>query len=146
MIEYFSKNASITLGVANTETIVPFSTNHLSKGNCVVMSGNSAEVNQCGIYDVNVGLSFSAGTTADLTFKLYVDNVAQPQAERVVSVSTVDDYYTVDFSTYFTKGNNNCKCNPCTSPTNVYITVSASVADVEITFVTTDIQVYKVTR
>ena len=146
MLEYYSKNATVTLAAANQETVVPFNTRSLQKGKSVVMSGNSADINCCGVYNVNVGACFSAGTVADVTFRLYVDNVAQPQAERTVSAATVDDFYTVDFSTYVTKQDNNCNCNPCTAPTNVYVTVSASVADVALTFETTDMQVYKATR
>lgn len=144
MLEYFSKNTTLNLATVDAESIIPFSTQKIQKGNCVVMSGNSAEVNQCGVYNVNVGLCFNASVAGDLTFEMYVNGVQQPQAERIVSV-TADDYFTVDLSTYVTKQDNNTCC-PCTAPTSVYFTVSSSVADNDVAFTTTDIQVYKATR
>ena len=139
MLEFYSKNAAVNLSAANQETIVPFTTRTLQKGNCATMSGNTVDLNSCGVYSVNAGLCFQGSAASDVTFKLYVDNVAQPQAEKTVSIATIDDYYTVDLSNYVPK---NCACNP----TNVYITVSASVADLSLTFETTDIQVYRVTK
>ena len=142
MLEYFSKNVNMTLGAADTETNVPFNTRHVQKGSNVQMSGNSAEINCCGLYNANVGICFSGSAASDVTFKLYVDNVAQPQATRTVSIATADDFYTVDFSTYIQKRGNNTNC-PCTSPTSVYVTVSSSVADLDLTLQTTDIQIYR---
>lgn len=143
MLEYFSKNNTVTLGAAGAESVVPFSNRHLQKGTTAEMSGNTVDLNCCGLYDVSIGLSVSSATAADLTFVLYVDNVAQPQTQRTISAATIDDYYTVDISTYVQKQGNNTAC-PCTSATNVYLAVSASVADAVLTFETTDIQVYKV--
>lgn len=140
MLEYFSNNTTLTLGAANQETVIPFLTRKLQKGNSVVMSGSTACINCCGIYNIDVGASFSASTAADITFTLYADGVAQTQ--RTVSIATIDDFYSVNFGTYVTKKDNNT-CNPCTSATNVYVTAKASVADVALTLETADIQVYK---
>ena len=144
MIEYYSKNTSIELGAIGAESIVPFSIQKLSKGCTVAMSGNSAQINKCGIYNVDCNVCFEASAAADITFVLYVDGTPQPQTETTVSVSGADVFVTADISTYVTKQDNNCKCNPCTSPTNVYLAVSSSVADTEVSFKTTDIQIYKV--
>lgn len=143
MLEYFSKNNTLTLGTADVESTVPFNSRHIQKGCTAVMSGDSAEINKCGVYDVRCDVCFSASTTADVTMVLYVDNVRQPQTERTVSVSTVDDFYTMNFETYVQKNDNNCGCNVCTSPTDLRVAISASVADVVLTFETTDIQIYR---
>ena len=144
MLEYFSKNATIELGGIGAESIVPFNNQRLLKGCTTIMSGNTAQINKCGVYEVEYDLCFEASAAADITFTLYVDGVAQPQSVRTVSVSGADVFVTTHLSTYVPKQDNNCRCNPCTAPTNIYLSVSASVADTEVNFVTTDIQVYKV--
>ena len=145
MLEYFSKNITVALGAANAQSILPFNTRKIQKGSSVIMSGNNAEINECGVYNVNCGVSFSASVAGDITFILFVDGVAQPQTERTVTAA-VGDTYSVDFSTYVTKQGNNCRCNPCSAPTSVYVAVSASVADTDLTVETSDIQIYKATR
>lgn len=145
MIEYFSKNTQVSLGAANAQSIVPFNTSKIQKGNDIVMSGNSAEINSCGVYNVDCDISFGASAAADITFILVVDGVAQPQTEQTVTAA-VDNNYSTSFSTYVTKQGNNCRCNPCSAPTSVYVAVSASVADIDLTIQTSDIQIYKATR
>lgn len=145
MLEYFSKNITVTLGAANAQTTLPFNTREIQKGDCVVMTGNNAEINRCGVYNVNCGVSFSPSAVGDITFILVVDGLAQPETERTVTVAAGDSY-TVDFSTYVTKQGNNCQCNPCSAPTSVYVAVSASVADMVLSVQTADIQIYKATR
>ncbi|MBR3645981.1 MAG: hypothetical protein IKN54_06145 [Lachnospiraceae bacterium] len=144
MIEYFSKNANIELGGIGAESIVPFASQRLLKGCTVSMSGNSIQINKCGVYDVDCDVCFEASAACDVTFVLYVDGVAQPQTETTVTVSGADVFNTAHISTYITKQDNNCRCNPCTAPTNVYLAVSSSVADTEVAFQTTDIKAYKV--
>ena len=143
MLEYYSKNNTLTLGAVNAESIVPFTIQRILKGCSENMSGNSAQLNKCGVYNVDCDVCFSAGAAADLTFILYVNGVAQPQTETTISVGAADDFYAARISTYVSKGDNNCRCNPCTSPTSVYLAVSSSVADTEVTFKTTDIKIYK---
>lgn len=145
MLEYFSKNVTINTGAIDAQSIVPFSTSKIQKGNNVVMSGNSAEINCCGVYNVNFGITFSPSAVGDITFALVVDGVTQPQTQRTVTVAAGDSY-TVDFSTYVVKQGNNCRCNPCSMPTNVYVAVSASAADVDLAVETSDIQIYKATK
>ena len=143
MLEYFSKNVSLTLGAIDAESIVPFSTQRILKGCCESMSGNSAQLNKCGVYNVDCDVCFETDVTSDITFRLYVDGVAQPQTETTVTVSGADVFRTAHISTYVPKQDNNCRCNPCTAPTNVYLAVSSSEADTTVAFKTTDIQVYK---
>lgn len=144
MLEYFSKNTAITLGAVGVESIVPFSNQHLLKGCGTAMSGNSLQINKCGIYDIDCDLSFSADIASTLTFTLYVDGVAQPQTVSSETITAADNSRSVHLSTYVTKQDNNCRCNPCTAPTNIYLTVSSSVADTVVTFDTTNIKAYKV--
>ena len=144
MLEYFSKNANIELGAIGAESIVPFSNQRLLKGCTAAMSGNSAQINKCGVYDIECDLCFEVSAACNLTFVLYADGVAQPQTETTVTLSDADVFSTASINTYVTKQDNNCKCNPCTAPTNIYLAVSSSVADTEVSFQTTDIKVYKV--
>lgn len=144
MLEYFSTNVNVGLGAIDSESIVPFSNQKLVKGCTTVMSGNTIQINKCGVYEIDCDLCFEVGAAADLTFKVYVDGVAQPQTVRTVSLSGTGVNETTHISTYVTKQDNNCRCNPCSAPTSVYVTVSSSVADTDVEFVTTDIQAYKV--
>ena len=143
MLENYSINTIVELSTADSESIVPFVNQKLIKGCSTSMSGNTVQLNKCGVYKIDCDLCFAVDATADLTFKVYVDGIAQPQTVRTVSLAAADSYETTHISTYVTKQDNNCKCNPCTSPTNVYVTVSASVADTVVTFAITDIQAYK---
>lgn len=143
MLEYFSKNATVQLGAIGAESEVPFTTQKLAKGCNASISGNSVQINKCGVYNVDCDLCFEASAAADITFVLYVDGVAQPQTEMTVSVSGADVFVTTHLNTYVTKQDNNCRCNPCSAPTNVYLAVSSSVADVDVAFETTNITVYK---
>lgn len=144
MLEYFSKNTTVALGAIGVESIVPFSNQKLLKGCNTTLSGNSVQINKCGVYNVDCDLCFEVSAASDITFVLYVDGIAQPQTEMTVTLSGANVFETVHVNTYVTKQDNNCKCNPCTAPTNVYLAVSASVADVDVAFETTNIQVYKV--
>lgn len=144
MLEYFSKNATVSLGAIDAESTVPFQNQKLLKGCTTVMAGDSVQMNKCGVYDVDCDLCFEASAACDLTFTLYVNGVAQPQTVRTVTIAAADTFCTTHIDTYVSKQDDNCRCNPCTSPTNVYLAVSASVADIDVSFVSTDIQVYKV--
>lgn len=144
MLEYFSTNNTISLGAINAESVVPFTNQKLLKGCTAVMSGNTAQLNNCGVYDVDIDLCFEASAACNLTFTLYVDGIAQPQSIRTITIGGADEFSTTHISTYVTKQDNNCRCNMCTAPTNIYLAVSASVADIDVGFTTTDIQVYKV--
>ena len=144
MLEYFSKNAAITLGAIGAESVVPFTNQNILKGCSSKMSGNTVQLNKGGIYNIDCDLCFEVGAATTLTFVLYVDGVAQPQTQFSVSVSGADVLETAHISTYVAKQDNNCQCNPCTAPTNVYLAISSSTAATEVTFQTTDIQVYKV--
>ena len=144
MLEYFSKNTSVELGAIGAESIVPFANQKILKGCTATMSGNTVQINKCGIYDMDCDVCFETSAAGDVTFILYVDGVAQPQTETTVTVSAVNTFVTAHISTYVSKQDNNCRCNPCTTPTNIYLAVSASVADLEVAFETTDIQVFKV--
>ncbi len=144
MLEYFSKNAVIQLGAVGVETTIPFTNQHLLKGCGSVMSGNTVQINKCGVYDVSCDLCVSANNISNLEIKLYVDGVVQPQTDVITSISVADNYSTVHIDTYITKQNDNCKCNPCSSPTTVYLTISSSVADTIVTIQTSDNNVYRV--
>lgn len=144
MLEYYSTNANIELGAIDAESVVPFTNQRIVKGCTTTMSGNTVQISKCGVYEVDCDLCFEASAAADITFKVYVDGVAQPQTLRTVSVSGADTFCTTHISTYVSKQGNDCRCNPCTTPTNVYVAVSSSAADTEVNFVTADIQVYKV--
>ena len=143
MLEYFSTNATITLGAADTESIVPFQNQKILKGCTAAMSGNSVQLNKCGVYDIDCDLCFAVSAACDLTFTVYVDGIAQPQSVRTVTVADADTFCTTHIATYVTKQDDNCRCNLCTAPTNVYVAVSASVADIDVTLKTSDIQVFK---
>ena len=143
MLEYFSKNANIELGAIGAESIVPFSNQRLLKGCTASMNGNSIQINKCGVYGVDCDVCFETSAACDITLTLYVDGVAQPQATFTSTVAATDTFVTSHISTYVTKQDNNCRCNPCTTPTNIYLAVSSSVADTEVSFQTTDIKVYK---
>lgn len=144
MLEYFSKNTTLALGAIGAESIVPFTNQKLLKGCNTIMSGNTVQLNKCGVYNIDCDLCFEASAAADLTFVLYVNGVAQPQTEMTVSISDANVLETTHINTYVTKQDNDCRCNPCTTPTNIYLAVSSSVADVDVAFETTNIQAYKV--
>ena len=141
MIEYYSKNQVLPL-TESQATNVPFAVRKLQKGCTIVMSGDSAQIQKCGVYYVEFDASFTASAATNLIFTLYVDGVAQPESTQTVTVSATDTYCTSHFSTYVQKRDNNCNCNPCTAPTSIYVTVTPS-ATANVTFETTKLLAYK---
>lgn len=112
MLQGYSSNLTVA-----ANTAFPFNNVTVDKGCGENLSGPaSVQLNQRGVYLVEVD-GFGTGAAAGVnTVQLYVNGVAQPQA--ISSVTTAAD--TVDtfgFKTFVQVANNNCPCNCVASPT-----------------------------
>ena len=112
MLQGYSSNLDVAANSA-----FPINNVTVDKGCGENLSGPaSVQLNQRGVYLVEVD-GFGTGAAAGVnTVQLYVNGVAQPQA--ISSVTTAAD--TVDtfgFKTLVQVANNNCPCNCVASPT-----------------------------
>ena len=104
MLQAYSLNVEVP-----AETAIPFKSVKTNKGCSTELSGNSTiQLNECGVYKVH----FDGSTAASGTVELYVNGVAQPQAQ---STGT-----SLGFDTLVQVPKNNCNC-PCSSPTVIQI-------------------------
>lgn len=102
MIEVYSNNVSVNAG-----STVPLNNTVIQKGCTATKSGDTINLNKCGVYQVNCECSASAAAT----LQLQKDNVLQPQAQLDMTNAQA-----ASFSTLVQVQHNNCGCNCCTSP------------------------------
>ena len=107
MFQVYSTNIEVA---ANT----PYALNNvvIDKGRSETLSGPSTiQLNQRGIYLVEVDGFVTPDATTAVTTQLYVNGVAQPQAISTFVPAAVTDTRTFGFKTFVRVAQNNCNCN-----------------------------------
>lgn len=125
MLQAYSTNVTV-----DATSAIPFSNVAVQKGRTAKLSStNTIELDKCGVYMITANASTDAATT----IQLYVNEVAQPQAQ---SVGT-----TMNFSSLIQVREDNCNCDCYSSPTVCQIrnTGSASTTFTNINVVVTKI-------
>lgn len=112
MIQAYSSNLSVA---ANT----PYTLNNVvvDKGSAETLSGpSSIQLNQRGVYLVEVDGFATASAATLVSTQLYVNGVAQPQAiSAFTGVASSAD--TFGFKTFVQVSDNNCNCCCYSAPT-----------------------------
>ena len=112
MLQAYSSNLSVAAGAA-----FPFNNLSVDKGCAETLSAPaSIQLNQRGVYLVEVDGFATGATAAPNTIQLYVNGVAQPQAISTYTI-TAGDASNFGFKTLVQVITNNCPCNCTTSPT-----------------------------
>lgn len=112
MLQAYSSNLSVA-----ANTAFPFNSATVDKGRAEVLAAPaSIQLNQRGVYFVQVDGYGTGGATGDDTVQLYVNGVAQPQAisSFATAAATIANF---NFNCLIQVANNNCPCNCITSPT-----------------------------
>ena len=123
MLELYSLNVTVP-----ADTAVPLNNVKVKKGCTAVLSGTSTiALNKCGIYMVSVNSS----TETAATLELYVDGIAQANAQSTGTTPNFIALVQVD------ENNSNC---PCSSPTSLQIVNTGA----EATFTNVNVVVTKV--
>lgn len=110
MLQAYSSNVSIAANAA-----CPFNNVVLDKGCAEALSGNSTiQLNRCGVYLVEFDAYCTPAAAGLVSFQLYKDGVAQPQAVSSFTgtAATVD---ACSFKTFVQVSQNNTNCC-CSSP------------------------------
>ena len=135
MLQAYSSNLTVT-----ANTYFPFNNVTIDKGCAEKLSGpSSIELNQRGVYLVEVdgfGTGVSAGTG---TIQLYVNNVAYPQALSSYPSSS-GDVSNFSFKTFVQVAENNCNCNCISSPTVLQVFGDNDLTEAHINTVVTKIR------
>ena len=112
MLQAYSSN--ITIG-ANAP--ISFNNVVVDKGRAEDLTAPaSIELNQRGVYLVKVNGFGTGAAQGDATIQLYVNGVAQPQAQCQFSIAS-GDISNFSFNTLIQVANNNCNCNCYSKPT-----------------------------
>ena len=116
MLQAYSSNLSM-----NANTAFPFNNVTVDKGCAETLSAPaSIQLNQRGVYLVEVD-GFATGAAAGTnTVQLYVNGVAYAQAisSFTTAAATVNEF---SFKTFVQVTSNNCPCNAVSSPTVLQI-------------------------
>lgn len=118
MLQAYSLNITTLAG-----GVIPFNNLTLKKGcTAELVSSGTVQLNKCGIYMVEV----DASAAASATIQLYVDGIAQPQAQSTGTSPS--------FTTLVQVSENNSNCCPCSAPTNLRVvsTTASTYADANI--------------
>ena len=107
MIEVYSNNVSVPAGAT-----VPLDNEVLRKGCTATKSGNTINLNRCGVYQVNCECSASAAGT----LQLQKNDVLQPQA-----ILDMTNAMAASFSTLVQVQHNNCPCDCNTAPVSLSV-------------------------
>lgn len=137
MLQAYSTNVDIAANSA-----VPFNNVVLDKGCAEALSAPATiQLNKRGVYLVEFD-GYALGDTAAgvVTFQLYVNGVAQPQAISSFTAVAVTDVYPVGFKTFVQVTENNCNCNLLSSPTVLQVRIGdTAVSDAHVNIVVTKI-------
>lgn len=135
MLQAYSSNLSMAADAA-----FPFNNLVVDKGECETLSApSSIQLNQRGVYLVEVD-GFGTGADAgDATVQLYINGVAAPQA--ISSFTTAaGNVYDFGFKTLIQVAANNCPCNCASSPTVLQVMNGAeALTDAHINIIATKI-------
>lgn len=136
MLQAYSSNLTIAAGAA-----YPFNNVTVDKGCAEKLSAPaSIQLNQRGVYLVEVDGYGTGAAAADGTTQLYVNGVAQPQAisSYTAAAATVSNF---GFKTFVQVTENNCQCNCVSSPTVLQvINGEANLTEAHINVVVTKIR------
>ena len=135
MLQAYSTNIDIAANSA-----VPFNNVVLDKG-CAEALSATIQLNKRGVYLVEFD-GYALGDTAAgvVSFQLYVNGVAQPQAISSFTAAAVTDVYPIGFKTFVQVTENNCNCNLLSSPTVLQVrTGDTAVSDAHVNIVVTKI-------
>lgn len=135
MLQAYSSNLTVT-----ADTFFPFNNVTIDKGCAEKLSGpSSIELNQRGVYLIEVdgfGTGVSAGTGI---IQLYVNNVAYPQALSSYPSSS-GNVSNFSFKTFVQVTENNCNCNCISSPTVLQVFSDNDLTEAHINTVVTKIR------
>ena len=137
MLQVYSNNLSM-----EAEQAFPFNNVVLDKGCAENLSAPATiQLNQRGIYLVEVDGYATPDATTEVTIQLYVNGVAQPQAKSSFMGTAVTATDTFGFKTFVRVTENNCQCNCLTSPTILQVmNLETSLSDAHINVVITKIR------
>ncbi len=116
MLQVYSSNLTVAANAA-----FPFNNVVVDKGCAETLSAPaSIQLNQRGVYLVEVDGFATAGAATDVTIQLYSNGVALPQAiSTYTGAAGATD--TFGFKTFIQVTENNCPCNCASSPTVLQI-------------------------
>ena len=136
MLQVYSDNLTLEANTAFT-----FNNVVMDKGCAETLNAPSTiQLNQRGIYLVEMDGSALPDAVAGCSVQLYVNGVAQPQAITTFSSSAVTSAAAFGFKTFVRVLENNCPCNALTSPTTLqFINGDTALTDAHINVVITKI-------
>ena len=137
MLQVYSDNLSL-----EAEQVFPFNNVVIDKGCAETLSAPATiQLNQRGIYLVEVDGFATPDATTEVTVQLYVNGIAQPQAKSSFMGTAVTATNIFGFKTLVRVTENNCNCNCLSSPTILQIMNSeTSISDAHINVVITKIR------
>ena len=137
MLQVYSDNVTIA-----AEQVFPFNNVVVDKGCAETLSAPATiQLNQRGVYLVEVDGYATPDATTEVTVQLYVNGVAQPQAKSTFMGTAVTATDTFGFKTFVRVTENNCQCNALTSPTILQVmNLETSLSDAHINVVVTKIR------
>ena len=136
MLQVYSSNLSV-----DANAVFPFNNVVVDKGCAETLSAPaSIQLNQRGVYLVEVDGFATGSAAATDTVQLYVNNVAYPQAISSFTTAAAD-VTNFSFKTFIQVTTNNCNCNCISSPTVLQILNGATpITDAHINVVITKIR------
>ena len=137
MLQVYSDNLSLEANQA-----FPFNNVVVDKGCAENLSAPATiQLNQRGVYLVEVDGFATPDATTEVTIQLYVNGVAQPQAISSFMGTAVTATEAFGFKTFVRVTENNCQCNCLSSPTILQVmNVETSISDAHINMVVTKIR------
>lgn len=136
MLQAYSSNITIAAGSA-----IPFNNLIIDKGCAEKLTAPATvEINRRGVFLVKVdgfGTGSAAGTE---TIQLYVNGVAQPQAQTQFTTAAAD-VANFEFNTLLQVSENNCQCNCYSSPTVLQVRAEGTdLTDADINIIVTQLR------
>lgn len=136
MLQAYSSNITIAAGSA-----IPFNNLIIDKGCAEKLTAPATvEINRRGVFLVKVdgfGTGSAAGTE---TIQLYVNGVAQPQAQTQFTTAAAN-VANFEFNTLLQVSENNCQCNCYSSPTVLQVRAEGTdLTDADINIIVTQLR------
>ena len=137
MLQVYSDNLTIA-----AEQAFPFNNVVVDKGCAENLSAPATiQLNQRGVYLVEVDGYATPDATTQVTVQLYVNGVAQPQAKSTFMGTAVTATDTFGFKTFVRVLENNCQCNCLTAPTTLqFMNGDTALTDAHINVVITKLR------
>lgn len=119
MLQVYSNGITVTVPEQGV-VFVPFNNVSKDKGcDSNLLAPGTVQINRQGVYDVHVNAAFSAVAAGDYVLQLFVNGVAQPEAQSRVTLAA-GGYASASFEDLVTVPRNNTNC--CySSPTLVQV-------------------------